>query len=233
MWGGEAGCLTNHRKGGVVVDHTFNSKGLTALGSRPVFQLTEAVRPGPCSPVHPIEGFRRELWKGPKGERVPLLAISVSKEKILDLFLALLEPLGNTVDVILESTHGPDGTPTPSGRQGRDLTRKMIDLPIFSSHCLEYEDLLLNDGCTGISVISSRARRKGLIREVQLDEHKTIIIYSEKLISFQKILESFQIGRQDDMRLLLEGDHLHRSSVRHMDQFGEFASVLGAEAKSC
>lgn len=214
------------------MDHTFNSKGHTALGFRPAFQLTEAVRPGPCSPVHPVEGFRRELWRGPKGERVPLLAVSVSREKILELFLALLEPLGNTVDVILESTHGPDGTPTPSGRQGRDLTRKTIDLPIFSSHCLEFEDLLLNDGCTGVSVISSRARRKGLIREVQLDEHKTIIVYSEKLISFQKTLASFQIERQDDMRLLLEGDHMHRSSVRHMDQFEEFASVLGAEAKA-
>mgnify|MGYP006276788393 CR=1 FL=1 len=214
------------------MDHTFNNKGFSALGSRQGFQLTEAVRPGPCSPVFPMEGYRREVWKGPKGERVPLLAISVSREKIIDLFLGLLEPLGNTVDVILESTHGPDGSPTPSGRQGRDLTRKTIDLPIFSSHCLEFEDLLLNDGCTGISVISSRARRKGLIREVQLDEHKTIIVYSEKLVSFQKVLESFQIDKLDEMRLLLEGDHLHRSSIRHMDQFQEFASVLGAEIKS-
>ena len=211
-----------------MVNQSFQSDNPGALSTRNGFQLTGAVKPGPCSPVHPVEGFRRELWKGPKGEGVPLLAISVSKEKIMDLFLSLLEPLGNLVDVILESTHGPDGNSTPSGRQGRDLTRKTIDLPIFSSHCLDFENLLLNDGCTGISVISSKARRKGRIREVQLDEHKTLIVYSEKLISFQKILATFGIPRQDDMRLLLEGDHMHRSSPDHQERFEELASTLGA-----
>jgi len=193
------------------------------------FQLTEAVRPGPCCPVYPLEGYRKELWKGPRGERVPLLAISVSKEKILDLFIDLLEPLGSVVDVILESSHGPDGSPTPSGRGGRDLTRRNIDRPIFSSNCLDFEDLLLNDGCTGISVISSRARTKGLIREVQLDEHKTLIVYSEKLASFVRVLKNYGLKRNDKMKLLLEGDHLHKSSQQHLEEFDRFTRIMGAD----
>lgn len=193
------------------------------------FQLTEAVRPGPCCPVFPVEGYRRELWKGPRGEQVPLLAISVSREKIIDLFLDLIEPLGSLVDVILESSHGPDGSPTPSGRRSRDLTRRNMDRPIFSSHCLDFEDLILNDGCTGISVISSRARHKGLIREVQLDEHKTLIVYSEKLASFVKVLKHHGLARNDGMKLLLEGDHLHKSSRKYLDEFDRFSCLLGAE----
>ncbi len=225
-------------KSGIVLDQSypfdfsppeFTHSGPPQQTAVPKFQLTDAVRPGPCCPVYPVEGYRREIWKGPRGERVPLLAISVSREKILDLFLDLLEPLGSSVDIILESSHGPDGNPTPSGRSGRDLTRRNMDRPIFSSNCLDFEDLLLNDGCTGISVISSRARNKGLIREVQLDEHKTLIVYSEKLVSFLRVLKTHGLHRIDSMKLLLEGDHLHRSSSRHLEEFERFSMLMGAD----
>src|SRR5262249_14860590 len=110
------------------------------------FLLTPAIRPGPGVPVVPREGYRAAVYRDRKhGFKIPLLTASISREKLFDVFLSLLEVLGQHVDVILETSHrSRDG-------KHRDLRRRGIDAPILASYCCEFEELLLNDGCTGIA----------------------------------------------------------------------------------
>src|SRR5262245_3619169 len=70
------------------------------------FLLTDAVRPSLDLQVVPREGFRIETYRDDQADlEVPVLAAAVSREKLFDVFLALLEPLGEVVDVVLETSH--------------------------------------------------------------------------------------------------------------------------------
>src|SRR5262245_5698853 len=124
------------------------------------FQLTDAIRPSLDLQVVPREGFRIEVYRDPRaGLEVPVLAAAISRERLFDLFLELLAPLGDTVDVVLETSHDNEG----NGH--RDLYREQIELPILMSHLCDFEDLLVNDGCAGVAVISNDEPM-----EVQFDE---------------------------------------------------------------
>src|SRR5947209_1873235 len=114
------------------------------------FWLTEAIRPSLDLQVVPREGYRLDTFRDARAKlEVPVLVAAVSRERLFDLFLELLEPLGEVVDVVLETSHDTQG----DGHQ--DLQREQIDLPVFKSYCCDYEDLLLHDGCAGVAVIST------------------------------------------------------------------------------
>ena len=73
---------------------------------------------------------------------------AATEESLFDVLMDLLDPLGSVVDVVLETSHNRDS----HGHQ--DLYREHIDMPVLKSILWEYEDLLLNDGCTGIAVLN-------------------------------------------------------------------------------
>jgi len=181
------------------------------------FLLTDAVRPGLRVPVVPREGYRRDVFRDKRGGvQVPVLAASVSRERLFDVFLDLLAPLGDTVDVVLETSHENDG------RAHRDLYREHIDLPVLMSHFCDYEDLLLNDGCAGTAVIAN-----GAPMEVQFDEHKLLVVYARDLEPFERILRDAGIPRDDKLKLITEGEHLHSTDPRHVDAFEQLCCRLG------
>ena len=181
------------------------------------FLLSSAVRPGPGVPVVPREGYRAAVYRDYRhGFRIPLLAAAVSREKLFDVFIALLEPLGAVVDVVLETSHR-----TRNGKH-RDLRRRDIDTPILASYCCEFEDLLTNDGCTGIAVMSSTEAL-----EVQFDEHKVLTLYASNTKPFRRVLKSFGIPRDDEMRLISEGEHLHSTEPHYQGEFKQFCYRLG------
>lgn len=198
----------------------MNSKQLAAhwrTDRYGAFQLTGAVRPGPSVPVVPREGFRLDEFRdNGMGLRVPVLAAAVSREKLFDIFLDLLSLLGPTVDVILETSHQ-----SPSGSH-RDLFREGIDLPVLMSHFCDFEDLLLNDGCTGVAVISTSQPF-----EVQFDEHKLLVVYALDLEPAECVLRQHDVPRVDNLRLLTEGEHLHSTDPRHLDAFEQLCCRLG------
>lgn len=108
------------------------------------FLLTDAIRPSVDLQVIPRQGYRVEVFRDEQaGLEVPVLAAAVSAERLFEAFLALLEPLGEVVDVVLETSHESDDN------THQDLHRQHIDLPVLMSHFCDYEELLLNDGCTG------------------------------------------------------------------------------------
>ena len=181
------------------------------------FLLTEAIRPSPRLEVVPRQGYRLETYRDlDAGLRVPVLAAAVSAERLFDTFVELLAPLGGVVDVVLESSH------RSAGHEHRDLVREQIDLPVLLSHLYDFEELLLDDGCTGIAVIApDRAM------EVQLDEHKLLIVYAHDLRPFERVLRRAGLARDVGLRLITEAEHLHSTHPGHEDQFEQLANRLG------
>ncbi len=181
------------------------------------FRLTEAVRPSLDLQVVPREGYRLDTYKDARaGIEVPVLVAAVSRERLFDVFLDLLDPLGEAVDVVLETSHDSEG----SGHD--DLYREQIDLPVLKSHCYDYEDLLLNDGCTGIAVISGAGPM-----EVQFDEHKLLVVYAQDLEIFEEILRQHGVERDDHLKLITEGEHLHSTEPHYAATFEQFCFRLG------
>lgn len=181
------------------------------------FWLTEAVRPGLELTVIPTEGYRRELYADDKNDlHVPVLAAAISRERLFDVFLSLLEPLGGVVDVMLETSHHNE-----SGRH-RDIHREYIDLAVLTSHLCDFEDLLLHDGCTGIAVIS---RDQPI--EVQFDEHKVLLVYAQDLTPFEDVLREAGIPRVNGLKVITEGTHLHNTDARHLPAFEQLCFRLG------
>ncbi|MBV9121873.1 MAG: hypothetical protein JO112_00770 [Planctomycetes bacterium] len=181
------------------------------------FRLTDAIRPSLDLQVIPRQGYRVSTYRDANaGLQVPVLAASVSREHLFDLFLALLEPLSPLVDVVLETSHDSAG----SGH--RDLYREGIDRPVLESHFCDFEELLLDDGCTGVAVVAN-----GEPIEVQFDEHKLLIVYARNLKPFERLLRQGGVPRDDGMKLITEGEHLHTSDPRYAESFRQLCYRLG------
>jgi hypothetical protein len=181
------------------------------------FQLTHAVRPALGLPVVPSEGYRIDTYIDPRADlRVPVLAASVSRERLFDAFLSLLEPLQEVVDVVLETSHDQ------AAGGHCDLIREHIDRPVLESHFCEFEDLLVNDGCTGVAVIGIEEPV-----ELQFDEHKLLVVYARDLKPFERILREHGVRRDDGMKLITEGEHLHTTHPRFRDEFEQLCYRLG------
>jgi hypothetical protein len=183
------------------------------------FLLTDAVRPSFNLEVVPSAGCRRDVYRDPESQiDVPVLMVAQTRERLFDLFISLLDPLGDEVDVVLETSHE-----TESGKH-QDLYREHIDLPILKSTLYDYEDLLLNDGCTGIAVLNPR-----IPMEVQFDEHKLLIMYGHDLEPFEDVLAEQRVAVSDTIRFITEGEHVHSSSEEYARQFEELRYHLGVE----
>jgi hypothetical protein len=181
------------------------------------FLLTDAIRPAPHLPVVPRQGYRLGVYRDPKRRiEVPVLAAAVSADRLFETFLDLLGPLGDTIDVVLETSHHTQG----AGH--RDLFREHIDLPVLMSHFCDFEDLLLNDGCAGVAVIGESGPM-----EVQFDEHKLLVVYARDLGPFERILRHAGVARDDRLKLITEGEHLHSSSPPQADAFEQLCCRVG------
>ena len=183
------------------------------------FMLTDAVRPSYDLQVVPRAGYRYDEYTDPQtGAAIPVLMAAASRDRLFDLFLDLLDPLGDACDVVLESSHHR------AGRGHDDLYREHIDLPVLKSVLCDYEDLLLNDGCLGIAALNPR-----LPLEVQFDEHKLLVIYGEQLDQFEDILAEHGLRRDDDLKFITEAEHIHSSRDEFTDVVEEMKYRLGVE----
>lgn len=183
------------------------------------FSLTDAIRPSFDLKVMPQEGFRHDRYHDEQsGASVPVLMGAVSRERLFETFLEMLDPLGPVVDVVLETSHDRGG----SGHT--DLYREHIDIPVLKSILYDFEDLLTNDGCTGIAVLNPL-----IPQEVQLDEHKLLIVYGEDLSEYEAIFANHDVPCDDRMRFLTEAEHVHSSKDVYMQRFEELKTDLGMD----
>jgi hypothetical protein len=170
--------------------------------------------------IVPRQGFRYDEYVDDvSGTSTPVIMASATRHLLMDLFLELIEPLGAVVDVVLETSHR-------AGAEHEDLYREHIDMPVLKSVLLEFEDLLLHDGCTGIAVINP-ARRQ----EVQLDEHKLLIVYGQPLTDFESILIDGDVYPDNDINFITEAEHVHSSSEKMFDQFHVMKNRLGMDGE--
>jgi hypothetical protein len=181
------------------------------------FTLTDAIRPGAGLPVRPRQGYRVEVFRDRRARlRMPMLSAAVSAEHLFDTFLALLEPLGEVVHVVLESSHA-------AGADAHtDLRRNHIDRPVLASHFCEFEELLTHDGCTGVAVLADRRPI-----EVQFDEHKLFHVYAPDLKPFRRVLRAHGVRRRNLLPLICEAEHLHHTTDEFADEFRQLAVRIG------
>jgi hypothetical protein len=183
------------------------------------FTLTGAVRPSFDRRIVPEQGYKHDYYRDDlSGTSIPVLIVSVSAEQLFDTFLDLLDPLGDTVDVVLETSH------QRTGGYHTDLYREEIDLPILKSFLYDFEEMLLNDGCTGVAVLNP-----SIPVEVQFDEHKMLIIYAKNLRRFESILKEHCIPKKKSMRFLTEAEHIHSTREEYLRHFNELQITLGID----
>jgi hypothetical protein len=183
------------------------------------FTLTDAVRPSIGLDVIPREGYRRDVYCDPEsGNKMPVLAASVSSDRLFDVFMDLLDPLGEVVDVVMESSH--DSEPGSHA----DLYREHMDTVILKSTLYDYESLLMNDGCTGLAALNPSGPM-----EVQFDEHKLLFVYAHDLEPFEEILKGYGLRRDDTLKFISEAEHLHSTDDEHRDEFDELLCRLGID----
>jgi hypothetical protein len=184
------------------------------------FELTDAVRPSFDLQVVPSRGFRHDCFSDEDSKvRVPVLMASASKSELFEMFIDLLDPLGFEVDVVLETSHNRE-------TKGHvDLYREHIDLPVLKSTLYDYEDLLLNDGCTGIAVLNP-----AVPLEVQFDEHKLLIAYGQDLAPFEEVFRERGLYCNEQMKFITEAEHVHSSNDTYQRQFEELKMRLGMDS---
>jgi hypothetical protein len=183
------------------------------------FELSDAVRPSYTLEVVPSAGFRHDVYRDEENRSsVPVLMAAVTKPRLMETFVNLIEQLGDVVDVVLETSHG-------QGNHGHtDLYREYIDMPILQSTLWDFEDLLVNDGCTGIAVLNPN-----IPQEVQLDEHKLLIVYGAELKAYERTLAGARVPCREDMRFITEAEHVHSTSERFAQEFEELKMRLGMD----
>jgi hypothetical protein len=131
--------------------------------------------------------------------------------------MQLIQRLGSVVDVVLESSHNQAGGHV-------DLYREHIDMPVLTSILWDYEDLLLNDGCTGIAVLNPHTPQ-----EIQFEEHKLLIVYGSPLEPYEFTLESNGVPESQEIKFITEAEHIHSSSDEYAEEFFRFRTALGLD----
>ena len=185
------------------------------------FTLTDAIRPSYDLKVTPRQGYRHDFYLDEETKtKVPVLMAAASREILFDIFMELIEPLGCEVDVVLETSHNRES----AGHT--DLYREHIDLPVFKSMLWDFEDLLTNDGCTGMAVLNPQ-----IPQEVQFDEHKLLIVYGNPLRPYEDVFAKFGVRRDDKMKFITEAEHVHSSSDKYYQSFDELKMRLGMDSE--
>lgn len=183
------------------------------------FWLTDAIRPSYDLRVVPEEGYRHDTYSDKSlGIFIPVLIAAVSKERLFETFLDLLDSLGAVVDVVLESSHRREE------RGHVDYLREGIDLPVLKSILFDFEDLLLNDGCTGIAVLNPR-----IPHEVQFDEHKLLRVYGEQTRESETVFWRQRVVPNKSLHFLTEAEHVHSSKGAYRKNFDALRRALGMD----
>lgn len=183
------------------------------------FVLTDAVRPSYDLDVVPSAGYRHDRYRDEQSRQdVPVLMAAVTRDELFETFIELMEPLGQVVDVVIESSHNY----SRAGRQ--ECYREHIDMPILQSILYDFEDLLVNDGCTGVAVLNP-----GLPQEVQFDEHKLLLVYGADLSQYERVFDRNAVPCRDDMRFITEAEHVHSTNEEYIQQFEELKMRLGMD----
>ena len=187
----------------------------------------DAVKIAPGELFIPERGFKVLQHQPPRSELdpipapIPVYSIAMEQARAFALFIDLLEPLGEDLSVVLESTHD-----SMVSDRSRDYWSDSHDSIALESALVEYEDLLTKDGCTGISIMDEREKY-----EVMFTEDKTLHCYGTPGImgKFQRILYRHNVLHRPDMKILsTKIAHAHRTTAQYCERFHELVERVGA-----
>jgi hypothetical protein len=138
------------------------------------------------------------------------LMVAATKDQILPTLKEVLEvvaPGDNQLDFIVDS-FSDDGHTSRISKIGEDVPRKKIEQILES-----FKDLLLNDGhhAYAFSPVNTAC-------EVQLDDHKLIIIYyrdNDVGVLLQQLLGDLGLDKHPALSTVLDVKHLHESQNHH------------------
>ncbi len=157
----------------------------------------------------PQRGYRLTVTKT---DRSPyFFEIQVPVPELFEVFRSLAELLPDTVYPILERPPEPDeDLPRwPAGRfaaLGHYMPRAFV-LRQFLPHVFQIQ----NDGMLGVGVAGRFDDDR--FREVFIDEHKTLRFISERPSEVQAVLADNDIHQNQDLILMAERPHAHRSLI--------------------
>jgi hypothetical protein len=201
------------------------------------FELTDAVCP--INGFAPTVGFQRAIYVDSVCGRVQLLVISQTKGSLFGLFVELLEKLisigkvkRHGVDAVFESRYNPfDRRPgfkydvDLQAQHYRDFIAEGVDPICFLSKLWDYEDLFVNDGFSGVSLMS-----EGLFSELRLDVHKTILLFSKSKKLIRMMAEFLRGANLPEMPTdatgIADEPHLH---IGHSDFRNKFDQLVASE----
>lgn len=195
------------------------------------FTLPWGISPSYDLQVIPRAGFQ-ERWYNPCGANgTPVLLISASREAIFNLFLDLAGFLGKTVDTILETSHrriDSDNRHRRLDGQHIDIVAEDSDLPVLLSALTDFEELLVDDGCTGIAIADLKKHI-----ELQFDEHKMLFFHGwskfrRKILSLMSEYKIPQIPAEKQKCFVVDAEHAHSTHRRFAEEFEALKIRLGA-----
>lgn len=181
------------------------------------FRLTDAIRPGMDEGIFPVAGYRHDFYTDETtGEETLVIIAAVSREWVVEMFLNLLQPLGDELNVCLEKRYHV--------YEHIELTRDQMDLSDLRCSLENFSDLLLNDGSLSISISNVDDSQ-----EVQLDDHKLLYVYGENTKAFERRLQWAGISRNEQMSFVPEGEHFHCAWHDFGPRLAEVEARLGFE----
>ncbi len=186
---------------------------------RPLEFFGEAVELAPYELFVPERGFRTDVYTPPRSKlsppapSIPLYTIAVERARTFELFLALLATLEGELGVILESQHD-----AVLRDKSRDAHFPVPDREVLASTLMDYEDLLVRDGYTGLCVMSEEQRA-----EVMFTEHKVLHYYGDQgtLNAVHVLLHDRDIPFRPDLKVISDPgvSHIHRTTAEYCSRF--------------
>lgn len=195
------------------------------------FMLTNGISPSYDLKVVPRAGFQERWYIPCNPDRSLALIISASKESLFSLFVDLSSLLSSVVAVILETSHNrkTKNHYRRFDRRHRDTIIEEFDLPVLLSALWDFEELLTDDGCTGIGLIDPEKRV-----ELLFDEHKLLLFYNWQMLKREilAVLAEYkiaQIPKEEKRCFVTDAEHIHESSEAFVQRFKELKVRLGAD----
>lgn len=203
------------------------------------FELTDAVCP--INETDLRVGFQRAIYFDKEFGRIQVVVISQTKELLFGLFTDLIEELLRVrrikkcgVNAVFESRHIPDKKTggkkyfaSGTSKYYRNYISREIDPITFLSMLYDFEELLTNDGFTGISLTSDPA-----FSELRFDVHKIILFFSkhqrliEKIASF---LHRSGVPQFEEISTVAENPHIHIGDSGFNGRFRQLVTLSGAK----
>lgn len=159
------------------------------------FTMTPAVVFFKDGDIIPSEGYKIDKQVIADGRTRNRITISVSAEKILDLFDDLVKRLGDTCSIVVEDFRSMQGH--------IDNFAYSRDTFIIRSILVDFEEFILNDGFVGIAIWNEFAQA-----EIHLTAQKIIMVYGFDISRFIPVLDSYGLQEDPELRFLFEDFHL-------------------------